>query len=82
MKICSTNLLSKTARAREQNILEKVHLPPTCHVLGVTFHVSHVMCHMYYCLLFVLQSDEATQWRVGYHSLDMNQSSGMKLYLI
>ena len=54
-KYSSTKLYSKTARARELKLLEKVNLPPhdmcqvshvRCHVSCVTCHMSCVICHM------------------------------------
>ena len=37
---------------------------PTCHVLHVTCHMSHVL--FLFCLIFFGQSGEASQWRVCY----------------
>ena len=42
VEISSEHLLSQTVSARELKILEKVHLPQTCHVSHVTCRVSHV----------------------------------------
>ena len=68
VKISLSNLFLQTKSARERKFYTRFTSPHlsgvTCHVSKVMCHVSHVTCHNFF--VFVLQSGQASEWRVCY----------------